>query len=151
MGYTPKVWRTAKVVFIPKLGKEDYSDPRSFRPITLASFLLKGLERIVGWHLEKLGIGREISRFQHAFKKGFSTDTALSGVVDRIESSILRGGFSLGVFFDIEGAFDNVITPKITDGLIKKGAPQFLVNWYGFYLRNRFIFLDMDKNALKDI
>ena len=146
MGYTPKKWRTAKVVFIPKLGKEDYSEPRSFRPITLSLFLLKGLERIVRWHLEELGIGGAISPFQHAFRKGKSTDTALSEVVNRIESSILRGGFSLGTFFDIEGAFNNVITSKVTEGFTKKGAPKSMIDLYGFYLKNRYIYLAMDKN-----
>ncbi|CAH2088502.1 unnamed protein product [Euphydryas editha] len=45
--YTPKVWREVKVVFIPKPGKGDYSQPKSFRPISLTSFLLKVLERII--------------------------------------------------------------------------------------------------------
>ena len=35
------------VIFIPKPGKEDYSSPKSYRPITLTSFVLKGLERIM--------------------------------------------------------------------------------------------------------
>ena len=145
MGYTPEGWRKAKVVLIPKVGKPDYYDPRAYRPITLASFLLKGLERIVGWYLEEVGVGEKISPYQHAFRKGFSTDTALSAVVDRIESSILRGGFSLGIFFDIEGAFDNIMTSKVTEGLKKKGVPKAVVDWYGFYLRNRRIYLAMDK------
>ena len=66
-------------------------------------------------------------------------------MVNRIESSILRGGFSLGVFFDIEGAFDNVITSKVTEGFKKKGAPKSIIDWYDFYLRNRYIHLAMDK------
>ena len=49
--YTPKSWRRMKVIFIPKPGKDDYSYPKAVRPITLSSFLFKGLEKILQWHL----------------------------------------------------------------------------------------------------
>ena len=43
----PSSWRKMDVIFIPKPGKEDYSSPKSYRLITLSSFVLKGLERIM--------------------------------------------------------------------------------------------------------
>ena len=33
-GYAPKVWRTMRVVFIPKGGKTDYGNAKAYRPIT---------------------------------------------------------------------------------------------------------------------
>ena len=51
LGYVPEQWRNGKVIFIPKPGKSDYATPRSFRPITLSSFMIKVMERIVLWHL----------------------------------------------------------------------------------------------------
>jgi hypothetical protein len=44
LGHIPKAWSNAKVIFIPKMARPDYTDPRSFRPITLSSFLLKTLD-----------------------------------------------------------------------------------------------------------
>ena len=41
MAYMPKQWLTSTVVFIPKPGKENYNVPKSFRPISLTSILLK--------------------------------------------------------------------------------------------------------------
>ena len=70
LGYVPKKWRGAKAILIPKVGKTDYSTPRSFRPISPTSFLLKGLERVVAWHIEELGVMDDISSHQHAFRKG---------------------------------------------------------------------------------
>ena len=139
LGYVPKRWRGAKAVLIPKAGKNDYSLPRSFRPISLTSFLFKGMERVIGWHLEEVGVVNSLSRFQHAFRKGKSTDTCLSEVVDNIEASIMRGKLALGVFFDIEGAFDNVRNSKVIEGLRAKGVPTDIINWYDFYLSNRFV------------
>ena len=46
-------WRKMDVIFIPKPGKEDYSSPKSYSPITLSSFMLKGLERIMLWYLRE--------------------------------------------------------------------------------------------------
>jgi len=37
VGYVPNDWQSAEVVFIPKPGKRDYTDPKSFRPISLTS------------------------------------------------------------------------------------------------------------------
>ena len=68
------------------------------------------------------------------FGKGKSTTTCLSEVVDCIESSILRVRWSWGVFFDIEGAFDNVQTSKVLEGLRAKGVPHNIIDWYGQYL-----------------
>jgi len=40
-GYIPQTWRKARVAFVPKLGKIDYTTAKAFRPISLTSFLLK--------------------------------------------------------------------------------------------------------------
>ena len=39
-GRVPMQWTESRVAFIPKPGKEDYMDPKSYRPISLTSFLL---------------------------------------------------------------------------------------------------------------
>ena len=149
LGYIPKVWRGAKVILIPKSGKDDYSDPRAFRPITLSSFILKGLERVVAWHLEELGIVNKLSPRQHAFRKHHGTDTALSEVVNVIESSVLRGGNTLGVFFDIQGAFDNVRADKVIEGMRLKAVPEEIVIWYGYYLKNRNVSMSLGSKTVQ--
>ena len=51
LGYSPKSWCEAKVIFLQKPGKTDYSEPKSFRPISLTTFLLKTLEKLVLWEI----------------------------------------------------------------------------------------------------
>jgi hypothetical protein len=46
-GYVPAIWCQVKVVFIPKPSRDSYGRPRDFRPISLISFLLKTMERLV--------------------------------------------------------------------------------------------------------
>ena len=99
LGYVPERWRGAKAILIPKVAKSDYySSPRSFRPISLTSFLFKGMEWVVAWHLEEIGVIDVLSRHQHAFRKGNSTSTCISEVVDNNESVILKGAPGSGGF-----------------------------------------------------
>ena len=43
----PKIRNITKAILIPKPGKANYDNPKSYRPISLTSFLMKGLERII--------------------------------------------------------------------------------------------------------
>ena len=52
--YTPTLWKDTRVIFIPKPGKADYNIAKSFRPISLSNYLLKGLERLLGWHMNEM-------------------------------------------------------------------------------------------------
>jgi hypothetical protein len=112
------------VIFLAKMGKGDYSDPNAFRPIGLCSFLLKGLERLVLFHLEEeFLIRKPLSRAQHVFRKSKGTDTALSEAVDKIESGLLRNQYTLGVFLDIAGAFNNISFESAIKSMRERGFP----------------------------
>ena len=54
--FTPTLWKDAKVIFIPKPGKTDYSTPKAFRPISLSNYLLKVLEKLLTWYLSLIHI-----------------------------------------------------------------------------------------------
>ena len=60
----PSALRNVRVAFIPKPGKNDYSTPKSFRPKTLSSFILKEMERI----LENMLKRRPINQRQHPIR-----------------------------------------------------------------------------------
>ena len=141
--YVPKQWRTSKAIFIPKMGKDDYSQPRAWRPISLMSFVFKTLERLILWHMEDTILQEEgIHMNQHAFRKGRSTESALSDTVDYLESEVLRKGHAVGVFLDIEGAFDNLLPEGVIRSLRKRQAPEKLVEWFSRYLSTRDVNID---------
>ena len=69
IGYTPECWRKAKVVMIPKIGKADYSEAKSFRPISLTSFLFKTMEKITSWEIQTTSLkDKPIDSRQHPFQ-----------------------------------------------------------------------------------
>ena len=94
-----------KVVFIPKLGKDDYSVPKDYRPITLSNFLLKEIKRIINWFLSERVISLPLPN-QHTYTRGLGTETALSTFADLVESAFYRGKKSLVVSLDCSGVFD---------------------------------------------
>jgi hypothetical protein len=95
------------VTFIPKPGKLDYTEAKAYRPISLSSFLLKILKKLVESHIRDDSL-REylLHRNQHAYQIGKSTETVLHNVVTLIENAIEYCDITLGAFFYIEGAFD---------------------------------------------
>jgi len=54
---------------------------------------------------------------QHAFQAGKSTESALHHLVNRIEKALDTGQYALGVFFDIQGAFDNTPLASVRQAL----------------------------------
>jgi len=71
LGYIPKIWRAARVAFLPIPGKDDYTNAKAYRPICLTSFLLKGLEKLVDRYLRDGPLlGLPIHPRQHAFQAG---------------------------------------------------------------------------------
>ena len=60
-------------------------------------------------------------------------------MVDEAEKGILRQEFTLGVFIDIEGAFNNIKTEKALSAMRERGFPEDLVSWYESFVTNRVI------------
>ena len=108
LGYTPKLWKKTKVIYISKPGKESYDIPKAFRPISLSNYLLKGLERLVGWNMDKALVNHPIHHKQHGFMTGKATESAASNTVNYIEKFIMKKQHCMGVFLDISSAFDSI-------------------------------------------
>ena len=137
LGYNPKHWCASKVVFIPK-PKRDYSDPKSFRPISLMTFFMKTVEKLALWNIEQTALkDRPLSSAQHAFRKNFSCDTAISSLVDKVEKLILREKMALAVFLDVQGAFDNTPYNSIIKAMYDRKISPKIINWYKNFLQNR--------------
>jgi hypothetical protein len=70
-------WRHIKVVFIPKPGKLLFQ-VKSLRPISLMSFVLKTLEKLLNRHIRGSAlVEKPLHRNQFAYRAGMSTETAL--------------------------------------------------------------------------
>ena len=114
-GYVPAIWRQVKVVFILKPGRNTHNGPRNYRPISLTSFLLQTVKRLVDKYLrgETLAIV-PLHPNQNADQDGKSVETALHQLVVRVEKVLHQQYIALGAFLDIEGLLKiPVMTPCV--------------------------------------
>jgi ribonuclease HI len=134
----PLCWKNSTGIFLPKPGKTDYYDPKSYRTITLSPVPLKLVERVVQWHMEAdLNMEKVLHKNQFGFRKGLSTEAALHSIVNKIENQILKGEYAMGTFLDIEGAFDNVSFKAISRALEKYCPSTSVNNWINTLIKSR--------------
>jgi hypothetical protein len=129
-GYVPAIWQQVKVVFIPKPGRNSYSGPRDYRPISLTLFLLKTMERLVDRNLRDEALALvPLHPNQRAHQAGKSVETALHQLVVWVEKALNQQKIALGVFLDIEGAFNNTCCAAMCDALVRRGSEYTIVWW----------------------
>lgn len=143
LAYIPLKWRETRVVFIPKAGKSSHINPKDFRPISLSSFLLKTMERMLDCYLRRTIDPRLLSASQHAYSKGKSTETALHELIGTIEKAISVRQYTMVAFLDIEGAFNNITPDSIVVALSSLGVNQAIISLVRNLLTSRRIISEM--------
>lgn len=137
-GYVPKAWRTMRVVFLPKPGKTTYESPNSWRPISLTSFMLKTLERLIDWHIRTPDLMERLKRAgQFAYMSGVSTEAALHQVVGRLERSLKSSEVAIATFLDIKGAFSDAPFSTMINSLVRNRVNPMCVRFITHMLESR--------------
>ncbi|TGZ47961.1 hypothetical protein DBV15_10259, partial [Temnothorax longispinosus] len=141
-GTFPSSWTESLVVFIPK------PNSNGVRPISLLSCLLKILEKCVynrlRWHFEANDI---LSDTQFGFRSYRSCSDSLIILTNAIQLGFINGKFTVCVFLDIAGAFDNVDPFILLEDLQRKGVPAVIRYFIANLLLNRNIFFVRDGNT----
>ena len=105
----PQDWKLAKVKFLRKPGKPSYHNAGSYSPISLLSILGKCLERIVFTRLYSfVEHHRILDPEQEGFRRFHGTSMALLRLVQNIIQGFNDRHVTVGVFIDMEKAFDSV-------------------------------------------
>ena len=119
-GVFPDSMKTAKVIPLFKAGdKKSFSN---YRPFSILTQFSKILEKLFNNRLEIfLGKYKILCDNQYGFRKNSSTSYALVKLIEDISNNIDNGKVTLGIFIDLQKAFDTLNH----DLLIKK------LNWYG--------------------
>ena len=138
-GYFPNAWKQAKVVMLPKPGK-DLTKPTSYRPISLLPAMGKIFERIVASRLsaflEKVDYFDEN---QAGFRKKRSTVDQLFKLSQSVSTALKKHKKAVGVFLDVEKAFDAVWLEglKYKLGRPEIGIPTKMIRLLSSFLTNR--------------
>ncbi|CAK1583171.1 unnamed protein product [Parnassius mnemosyne] len=138
IGYFPAQWKTATIKVIPKPNKEDYTLPKSYRPIGLLPILGKVLEKLFVNRLQwQLGAEGKMSRRQYGFTPQRSTEDALYDMLTIIKEGISKKQIVALVSLDIEGAFDSAWWPAIINQLSYKDVDESVLRLITSYLTGR--------------
>ncbi|UYV62899.1 hypothetical protein LAZ67_2002358 [Cordylochernes scorpioides] len=129
-GTFSEVWKIARVVLLEKSGK------------VLDSLLA---QRLKHW----LESNELLSSFQHGFREGKSTTTALNEVLEGIEMGLNKGAWVLFVALDIDGALNSMSWNKLMRNLMDMGCPDNLCSLVRDFLRDRWISLSFGGRKLE--
>lgn len=137
-GYCPTHFRQSITVVLRKPGKDDYTQPKSYRPIALLNTLGKALEAIVAARLTYLADTYHLLPSRHTGgRKLASTDHALHLLLQRIHRAWAEGKVASLLLLDVSGAFDNVSRRRLLHNLRKRGIDHTLVRWIDSFLSDR--------------
>ena len=135
-GKVPTSLKQAQICPIHKKGPK--SDIGNYRPISLLPSFSKILEKLVYLRLFKYVTKFNIlSSNQFGFRPKYSTSMALLELYDRISEAIDSKQFSIGIFIDLQKAFDTVDHKILIEKLRHYGIRGSSLDWFNDYLTNR--------------
>ena len=127
LGHFPTIWKSAKVIPIPKPDKP-HTDRNSYRPISLLSTLGKLFERIIAARLTSFVQQHQlIPHFQFGFHMKHTTVAQLARIIDYITNGFNLHKHTGMLLLDIEKAYDTVWITGLLYKLITLKVPMYLL------------------------
>ena len=133
----PQAWKIAKIVPLPKNATVPFSGPNS-RPISLLPAMSKIMEKIAFEQIQCYFSANDLNTdFQHAYRGGHSTSTALIQMTDDWHREINNKNLVGAVLLDFSAAFDIIDHNLLLQKLKGYGFNSTAILWLGNYLANR--------------
>ena len=143
----PNVWKFGIGKCLSKPDKNDESDFKTYRCITLLSVIGKWFEKIIMKRLMWTALqNNSLSKNQFGFIPGRSCEDAICNITLRIEKAFNNNQFVLIIFLDISGAFDCTWHPSILKSFIDKGYQPAYVHLISSYLSDRLVELNLNNS-----
>lgn len=140
LGYHPKLFKRANTIVLRKPNKEDYFDPKAYRPIALLDTLGKALESVVAMRISDLAEQHQLLPVtQMGGRRQRSAETALELLVEQVHTIWGCGKENVATVLslDVAGAFDHVNHKRLIHNLRKRHIPEYLTNWVASFLSDR--------------
>ena len=142
-GIFPEKLKTSRVVPIFKAGCP--TDCNNYRPISLVSTFAKIFEKIVSIKLKNhLDIHKLLVPNQFGFQKKISTEHCITQLTNYVSDAINQNKFAIGVFLDLQKAFDVVDHNILLGKLENLGIKNKVLEWFRSYLSNRSQIVDIN-------
>lgn len=136
-GYFPLPFKKAKVVMVPKQGK-NLTQIENHRPISLLEVPGKIFEKYLNQRL-MLSLETEdlLQPLQHGFRRGRGTATAIALATEFVAHALSHGGMANIVLRDVRGAFDKVWHLGLKNRLLSLQCHPNIVRLLSHFLDDR--------------
>ena len=135
-GVFPTVHKLGKI--IPLYKSKEMDEIKNYRPICLLNSISKILEKVVSTRLMKhLEENNILSNNQFAYRKGKSTELAITEYVKNVMDNLANNNITISVFLDLTRAFDCVDHDILLAKLEHYGVKNEALNWFKTYLKDR--------------
>jgi len=137
LSYFPNAWKEAKIITLPKPGK-DQKFPQNLRPISFLSstgkLFEKVIQKIVQRHLDTNNL---LNASQFGFRARHSTTLQCMRLTDHITLNFNNNMSTAAVFLDIGNAFDTTWHSGLLHKISKLQFPTNVTKLINSYLSNR--------------
>jgi hypothetical protein len=147
LGYCPAHFRELTTVVLRKPGKDDYTAPKSYRPIALMNTIGKIMDAVLARRLSYLAETYHVLPPTHiGGRKMRSTEHALHAVTHKIYETWCQntGQVASLLLLDVSRAFDNVSHTRLLHDLRKRRVGEKTVKWIESFLSNRHTSIAID-------
>ena len=142
-GIFPEILKMARVIPIHK--KESKLEVSNYRPISLLSNINKIFEKVMSVRMRNYFERSHILyNLQFGFREKHSTNHAVMNMVQKIQEAIKDNSIAIGVFIDLQKAFDTVNHNILLDKLDSYGVRGMAKNWIKSHLASRQQFVSID-------
>ncbi|MBW0557799.1 hypothetical protein O181_097514, partial [Austropuccinia psidii MF-1] len=146
MGQYPSKWKESQTAIIRKSAKDDYTNPRAYRPIALPSTLEKLLEKVINnWLMHWAFLTNSIHPGHVGGRPGKCINDALVALTLWINHKWREGKIVMGIFLDVKSAYPLVHRKILIHVLIQKLCPPYLCYLINSFLSVRTTSLKIDR------
>ncbi len=138
-GVMPDEYKIANVIPILKKPSLNQDNLKNYRPVSNLPFISKIIEKVVAHQLNNhLARNNIDEKFQSAYRKAHSTETAILKVHSDILLNLENKQCVLLVLLDLSAAFDTIDHNILLNRLENRfGIDGSALNWFKSYLSNR--------------
>lgn len=136
--YCPTQFKKSITVALRKPGKDDYSQPKSYRPIALMNTFGKILDTILARRIQEYAERHSLLPQTHTGgRKQSSCEHGIHLLMEKIHTSWRKNKVASLLLLDVSGAFDNVSHERLLHNMRKRKLPMEIINWIASYLTDR--------------
>ena len=140
-GIVPLELKVARV--IPLFKADDPEKFSNYRPVSILPIFSKILEKLMYKRLLNFVMSHNILfDYQFGFREGYSTNLAMSYLIDSLVTSLNQQNCVLGLFLDFSKAFDTVNHEILFRKLEHYGIRGKALDWIKSYLSDRYQYVE---------